>query len=131
MVFVVGFGIREYTIAFQLVQDATRESGKEPVERWKPVRPVMRSRVARTSAGPARRQGDVARIFAVAICSALPLDSGAYESFLLQSGVLDEAAGLLSTAALKSPETIQTLRKEIQALVMAAEVQHIVDGMPA
>ena len=129
MVFIVGFGVREYTLVFQLIQDTSRGPGKRAIEVWKPVRLI--GRTVRLSNGPARQARDVSHIFAVPICSALALDGWAYERFLFQSGALDEAGALLSRSALTSAEVSQTVRKEIQALVMAAEVQHIIDGMPA
>ncbi len=73
----------------------------------------------------------VSQVFVVPIYSALALDGIAYERFLTQSGVLDEAVSVLSGLSLNHPQSAETARKQIQSLIMAAEVQHIVDGMPA
>ena len=70
-------------------------------------------------------------MFAVPICSALALDGPVYEGFLSASGVLDEILALLERTSVRSSDDAEMARKEIQALVMAAEVQHIVERMPA
>ena len=70
-------------------------------------------------------------MLAVPICSTLALDHAEYEWFLNASGVLEDVLRLLQPVTLGDAEAVETARKEIQALVMAAEVQHIVDGMPA
>lgn len=81
--------------------------------------------------GSARPAGRTDEIFVVPLCSTLALDSGAYERFLQGSGVLDGALQLLTVVSLRDEEAVDTARKEIQALVMAAEVQYIVEGMSA
>jgi hypothetical protein len=45
--------------------------------------------------------------------------------------VLRAACALLGRASLTRPEAVETARRQVQALVMAAEVQHIVDRMSA
>ena len=70
-------------------------------------------------------------LLVVPIYSTLALDALAYERFLLSSGVLDAALRVLGHRALSDPFSAETTRKKIQSLVMAAEVQHIVDGMSA
>jgi hypothetical protein len=71
----------------------------------------------------------LAQVFVVPICSALGLDGIAYEQFLVESGVLPAALALLATRALTRPIAAEMARKEIQALVMAAEVDNIVSRM--
>lgn len=94
---------------------------------WNVVRPAQdRRAVARKTLPTA-----VAEVFAVPICSALALDAAAYERFLGASGVLDDILALLAQAPVRSTDEAETARKRIQALVMAAEVQHIVERMPA
>jgi hypothetical protein len=75
---------------------------------------------------PTGAQREMAQVFAVPICSALDLDGADYEQFLVKSGVLSLSVNLLGTLALRTAAAADTARKEIQALVMAAEVQHIV-----
>jgi hypothetical protein len=74
---------------------------------------------------------EMAQVFAVPICSALDLDGADYEQFLVTSGALAEAVNTLGTQTLRTTAVADTTRKEIQALVMAAEVQHIVDQLSA
>jgi hypothetical protein len=96
------------------------------------VRPALApSAAAAPEAAAAPAAERPAQVFVVPICSALGLDGVAYEHFLLASGALESALALLRTAATDSAEAASLARKEIQALVMAAEVQHIVDGMSA
>jgi hypothetical protein len=73
----------------------------------------------------------MAQVFAVPICSALDLDSAAYEQFLVESGALATSVTMLGTDTLRTSAAAETARKEIQALVMAAEVQHIVNRLSA
>jgi hypothetical protein len=73
----------------------------------------------------------IAPVFVVPICSTLGLDKSSYEAFLLSSGILDDALRLLSHMLLRNPNSVDTTRKRIQSLIMAAEVQHIVDAMTA
>ncbi len=68
-------------------------------------------------------------IFAVAICSTLALSELAYERFLTQSGVLHEAVAVLQRHALVDAADVEIVRREIQSLVMAAEVDAIVSSM--
>lgn len=77
------------------------------------------------------RAAGVAHILVVPIYSTLALETLTYESFLVQSGVIDDALRLLASMTLSSPNSVETTRRQIQSLVMAAEVQHIVDGMSA
>lgn len=120
----MGYGVSEYTLVFQ--RRAGRKTDKVGRE-WVVARPAPeRHRQAREA-----RSSDVAEVFAVPICSALALDGSAYERFLYTSGVLDEIVAILPRRSLRLVDDAETARKEIQALVMAAEVQHIVEGMSA
>lgn len=65
------------------------------------------------------------------VCSTLALDAPSYESFLRSSGVLDDALDLLGGITLADGATVETARRRIHSLVMAAEVQHIVDRLSA
>lgn len=74
---------------------------------------------------------DLAQLFVVPICSALGLDGVAYEHFLVESGVLVTALAVLGTSSFALPVAAETARKEVQALVMEAEVQHIIERLSA
>jgi hypothetical protein len=65
----------------------------------------------------------------VPICSTLALDPLAYEHFLSHCGVLDDALDVLAPITLVDAEAVETARRQIQSLVMAAEVDDIVSRM--
>ncbi len=121
----------EYTLVFRRAVGGaarTRASARP----WVVVRPVMPGTNGPATADAQEREAaDLAQVFVVPICSALGLDGIAYEHFLLESGVMHMALAALGTASLNRPEAVINTRKEIQALVMAAEVQHIVDRISA
>lgn len=124
----MGYGISEYTLVFQRVPV---QSDTGATYEWHVVRPAqdaLASKRIRTQIAGAE---GIAAMLAVPICSALALDSAAYEWFLNASGVLEDVLRLLQPVTLGDGEAVETARKEIQSLVMAAEVQHIVDRMPA
>ncbi len=73
----------------------------------------------------------VSQVFIVPICSTLALDGVAYEQFLTASGALPKALRLLSRLTFAQPQTAENTRKQIQSLIMAAEVEYIVQGMSA
>ncbi|MGH2518070.1 MAG: hypothetical protein ACRDHP_20700 [Ktedonobacterales bacterium] len=124
----MGYGISEYTLVFQRVPIPT-DNGL--VHEWRVVRPAQDALASkRLQLRHVSAQG-IAAMLAVPICSALALDCAAYEWFLNASGVLEDVLRLLQPVTLGDSEAVETARKEIQALVMAAEVQHIVDRMPA
>lgn len=120
----VGYGVSEYTLVFQ--RGAGRKIDKAS-RAWVVVRPMPERRTQARHA----QTSDVAEVFAVPICSALALDSAAYERFLSTSGVLADIVAMLARSSVRSLEDAEMARKEIQALVMAAEVQHIVERMSA
>lgn len=125
----VGYGISEYTLVFQRVP-IPLDNGQ--AHEWRVVRPAQDALASkRVRLRNAQAQEGIAAMLAVPICSALALDCAAYEWFLIASGVLEDVLRLLQPVTLDDGEAVETARKEIQALVMAAEVQHIVDRMPA
>ncbi|HLZ24414.1 MAG TPA: hypothetical protein VKQ30_20055 [Ktedonobacterales bacterium] len=124
----MGYGISEYTLVFQRVPIP---SGRGTAHEWRVVRPAQDTLASRHAHTQHARPDGIAAMLAVPICSALALDSAAYEWFLNASGVLEDVLRLLQPVTLRDSEAVETARKEIQALVMAAEVQHIVDRMPA
>jgi phosphoenolpyruvate synthase/pyruvate phosphate dikinase len=73
----------------------------------------------------------VAQVFVVPIYSTLSLDTRAYERFLTQSGALNRALRALNGLTFAQPQTAENARKQIQSIVMAAEVNHIVRKMSA
>ena len=121
----MAFGVSEYTLVFRRALDV----GDEEKAEWSVARPSGRGR--RTLGESASRKRDVAALFVAPIYSTLALDDLAYEQFLWQSGALDGALALLSLLDLSQPEAVETARREIASLVIAAEVRHIVDGMSA
>jgi phosphoenolpyruvate synthase/pyruvate phosphate dikinase len=89
-------------------------------------------RAAQSEHSAAGAAGDgVAQVFIVPICSTLALDGVAYERFLTASGALPKALRLLSRLTFAQPQTAENTRKQIQSLIMAAEVEYIVQGMSA
>jgi hypothetical protein len=125
----------EYTLVFRRTVRGTAR-GRARGKAWAVVRPpALNSGVLLTldedGASQASEASEVAQVFVVPICSALSMESVAYEHFLADSGALDAALYLLGASLLKRPGAVVTARKQVQALVMAAEVQHIVDRMSA
>jgi hypothetical protein len=124
----VGFGVVEYTLVFRRVLNTVHGRAERS---WRVVRPLQAgARGAVTQARVAEGEG-IAQVLVVPICSTLALDGIAYESFLNSSGALKGAVRLLRRASLRDPESVDMARKQIQSLIMAAEVRRIVDGMSA
>ncbi|HEX9412007.1 MAG TPA: hypothetical protein VF916_00755 [Ktedonobacterales bacterium] len=121
----------EFTLVFRRpVRRSSR--GGTAGSAWAVVRPTLQPPVSTAIAADRQADdGEVAQVFVVPICSALGLDGVAYEQFLVESGVLSEALLTLGTLSLNRAADVDTARKEVQALVMAAEVQHIIDRMSA
>lgn len=123
----VSFAVREYALVFRRAIGAGR-SGARPT--WSIVRP--RGRRSRTvSERSAPRRWQPAELLVVPVCSTLALDTPSYETFLRSSGVLDDALDLLGSVALTDAAAVETARRRIHSLVMAAEVRHIVDRLSA
>ena len=122
----------EYTLVFRRAVRGTAR-GRARGNAWAVVRPpALNSGVLLTlDEDGASEASEMAQVFVVPICSALSMESVAYEHFLADSGALDAALYLLGASLLKRPGAVVTARKRVQALIMAAEVQHIVDRMSA
>ena len=118
----VSFAVREYALVF-------RRATGEGRNRTRPAWSVVRPRYRQSRRAPGRWQP--AELLVVPVCSALALDTPSYEAFLRSSGVLDDALDLLGPIALADTATVETARRRIHSLVMAAEVQHIVDRLSA
>ena len=123
----VEFGVSEYTLVFRRVRART-PGERLPRHGWTVVKPTH---VARRSAVRRHRAsaGEVAEVFVVPFYSTLALDVLSYERFLSQSGVLDCALERLAHARLGGPRSVETMRKRIKSLIMAAEVEQIVAEM--
>jgi hypothetical protein len=121
----VEFGVTEYTLVFRR---ALRQRAGSGVTRaiWTVARPITH---ATTRQDEPRR--DVAQVFVVPICSTLALDQTAYEQFLLRSGALTRGLRILNRLAIAQPQAAETARKQIQSIVMAAEVNHIIARISA
>lgn len=123
------FDVSEYTLVFRRVRGQT-PGQYLPHHGWTVARPspVTGKGVPRLDGAS---DGDIAEVFVVPLCSTLALDALTYERFLSQSGVLDRALGRIARAPLRGPRAVETMRKRIQSLVMAAEVQYIVASISA
>lgn len=77
------------------------------------------------------QSGEIAQVIVVPLCSTLALETVAYERFLMGSGVLPHTLRLLAHVRLSDAHAVETVRRRIQSLVMAAEVQAIVEGLSA
>lgn len=123
----VGYGVSEYTLVFRGVPSAESVGAGDA---WTIVRPAQCLRSGEPHESESKRQQtSIARMFAVPICSALSLEGIAYEQFLNRSGVLQESLQLLADVSLDDPQAVETTRRQIQSLVMAAEVDNIVSRM--
>lgn len=123
----------EYTLVFRRALASDGRASHDLARAWVVTRPApaIADGDVPPCAGRATLPSALAQLFAVPICSALGMESSAYERFLFASGVLDEALAVLGAAPLTRPVAATTARKEIQSLVMAAEVQHIVGRLSA
>src|SRR5579859_3163737 len=112
----------EYTLVFRrAVAHHTHGQGRARPERWTVSRPAIAGATPGSERETARANG-VAQVFVVPICSALGLDGVAYEHFLLECGALQTSCALLGRTNMMRLDAAETARKEVQALVMAAEV---------
>ena len=119
------FGVTEYTLVFRRT---LRQRAGDGVARaiWTVARPITQT--AQRADGKKR---DVSQVFVVPICSTLALDQAAYEQFLLRSGALTRALRILNRLTFAQSQTAENARKQIQSIVMAAEVNHIVARLSA
>jgi hypothetical protein len=82
----------------------------------------------RTSGQGDKKNGALQRIFVVPVCSAFSLDAASYHRFLHESGAIEQARGLLDEADLHTVDGAILARKKVQACIVAAEVESIIDG---
>ncbi len=132
----MGFGVTEYTVVFRrALRQRTGQRASRAV--WTVVRPFTRpgaddlANLADLADLADESAHDVAQVFFVPIYSTLALDMREYEKFLVQSGALNRALRALNGLTFAQPQTAENARKQIQSIVMAAEVNHIVRKMSA
>lgn len=127
------FGVSEYTVVFRrALRKRTNQRTARAV--WTVARPFTRpgaADLAELTADAVAATNAVAQVFVVPIYSTLALDTRAYERFLVQSGALNRALRALNGLTFAQPQTAENARKQIQSIVMAAEVNHIVRKMSA
>lgn len=142
------FGVTEYTLVFR--RTLPHKAGRRPLRTARGMiaqeAQPLATRAQRTAPGAraawtvvrplgrgfgAQEQGAAQQVFIVPICSTLALDGIAYEKFLMASGALPRALRLLSRLTFAQPQTAENARKQIQSLIMAAEVEYILQGMSA
>lgn len=111
-------GLTEHTLVF--VQEPSVEDGSSA--------PTGGNWEVRTSEQRGRKRGALQRIFVVPVCSAFSLDVVSYHRFLQESGTIDQARGLLDEADLDTVDGTIIARKEVQACIVAAEVESILDS---
>ena len=135
----VAFLVTEYTLVFRRV-GGRRPDFSRPYNGWTLARPGLTplapefppetsgasGTITTITPSDGARSGEIAQVVVVPLCSTLALEPLAYEQFLLVSGVLPHALRLLARVRLTDSRAVETVRRRIQALVMAAEVQAIV-----
>lgn len=134
----MAFLVTEYTLVFRRI-GGRRPDFSRPYNGWTLARPGL-APLALDAAPNAdtvadavngRQSGEIAQVVVVPLCSTLALESLAYEHFLMASGVLPHTLRLLAHVRLTDARAVETVRRRIQSLVMAAEVQAIIEGLSA
>jgi hypothetical protein len=134
----VAFLVTEYTLVFRRI-GGRRPDFSRPYNGWTLARPGLAPLAldaapdADTNADTVngRQSGEIAQVVVVPLCSTLALEPLAYEHFLMASGVLPHTLRLLAHVRLTDARAVEMVRRRIQALVMAAEVQAIIEGLSA
>jgi hypothetical protein len=137
----VAFLVAEYTLVFRRV-GGRRPDFSRPYNGWTLVRPGLASIALGTAPDAVNtanrantvnglQSGEIAQVVVVPLCSTLALEPAIYERFLTASGVLPHTLRLLAHVRLTDAQAVETVRKRIQSLVMAAEVQAIVENRSA
>ena len=132
------FLVTEYTLVFRRI-GGRRPDFSRPYNGWTLARPGLVPLTLDTTpnadmdadAVNGRQSGEIAQVVVVPLCSTLALDPLAYEQFLMASGVLPHTLRLLAHVRLTDARAVETVRRRIQSLVMAAEVQAIIEGLSA
>lgn len=137
----MAFLVAEYTLVFRRV-GGRRPDFSRPYNGWTLVRPGLASVALETAPDAVNtansantvnglQSGEIAQVVVVPLCSTLALEPAIYERFLTASGVLPHTLRLLAHVRLTDAQAVETVRKRIQSLVMAAEVQAIVENRSA
>lgn len=134
----MAFLVTEYTLVFRRI-GGRRPDFSRPYNGWTLARPGLAPLAldATPEMGPdadavnGRQSGEIAQVVVVPLCSTLALEPLAYEHFLMASGVLPHTLRLLAHVRLTDARAVETVRRRIQSLVMAAEVQAIIEGLSA
>ncbi|HEY1391225.1 MAG TPA: hypothetical protein VGF38_21995 [Ktedonobacterales bacterium] len=130
----MAFLVTEYTLVFRRI-GGRRPDFSRPYNGWTIARPGLAPLAldvaADADAVNGRQSGEIAQVVVVPLCSTLALEPLAYEHFLMASGVLPHTLRLLAHVRLTDARAVETVRRRIQSLVMAAEVQAIIEGISA
>jgi len=132
----VAFLVTEYTLVFRRI-GGRRPDFSRPYNGWTLARPGLAPLTlgatpdTNADAVNGRQSGEIAQVVVVPLCSTLALEPLAYEQFLMASGVLPHTLRLLAHVRLTDARAVETVRRRIQSLVMAAEVQAIIEGLSA
>ena len=134
----MAFLVTEYTLVFRRI-GGRRPDFSRPYNGWTLARPGLAPLTldatpeidANADAVNGRQSGEIAQVVVVPLCSTLALEPLAYEHFLMASGVLPHTLRLLAHVRLTDARAFETVRRRIQSLVMAAEVQAIIEGLSA
>jgi hypothetical protein len=132
----VAFLVTEYTLVFRRI-GGRRPDFSRPYNGWTLARPGLASLMLDATpeidadAVNGRQSGEIAQVVVVPLCSTLALEPLAYEHFLVASGVLPHTLRLLAHVRLTDAHAVEMVRRRIQSLVMAAEVQAIIEGLSA
>lgn len=120
----MAFGISEYTLVFRRAHTPSVNTRQAS---WVLTRPCYVAATPETT----RPTGTLAEVFTVALCSTLALEPPAYEQFLVDSGVILVALRVMQRLRLDDPRSVETVRKRISSLIMAAEVRYIASQLSA
>ncbi|HEU4784907.1 MAG TPA: hypothetical protein VFS83_16335 [Ktedonobacterales bacterium] len=132
----MAFLVTEYTLVFRRI-GGRRPDFSRPYNGWTLARPGLAPLAldaapdADIDAVNGRQSGEIAQVVVVPLCSTLALEPLAYEHFLMASGVLPHTLRLLAHVRLTDARAVEMVRRRIQSLVMAAEVQAIIEGLSA
>ncbi len=132
----MAFLVTEYTLVFRRI-GGRRPDFSRPYNGWTLARPGLAPLTLDAApdidadAVNGRQSGEIAQVVVVPLCSTLALEPLAYEHFLMASGVLPHTLRLLAHVRLTDARAVETVRRRIQSLVMAAEVQAIIEGLSA
>jgi hypothetical protein len=114
----VSMGLTEHTLVFVQELSAEDSFAASTGVNWE----------VRASEQSDKRGSALQRIFVVPICSAFSLDAASYHRFLHESGAIEQARGLLEEADLHTVDGAIIARKKVQACIVAAEVESILDS---